>query len=85
MRIRHNLLEGAIGTFKEEKEAYHIVTLLSWLLPTIVATGALLDMFFVFIYMTFAHPWIEILSEETQPKEDNANELVSEILEDRPA
>ena len=81
MRIRHNLLEGAIGTFKEEKEAYHIVTLLSWLLPTIVATGALLDIFFVFIYMTFAHPWIEILSEESQPKE----EVVSEILEDRPA
>ena len=81
MRIRHNLLEGAIGTFQEEKEAYHIVTLLSWLLPTIVATGALLDIFFVFIYMTFAHPWIEILSEESQPKE----EVVSEILEDRPA
>ena len=61
---RHNLLEGAIGTFKEEKEAYWIVTLLMWLLPTIVVAGAAIDAMLVIAYLKYAHPWKGILDEE---------------------
>ena len=49
---------GAIGVFTEEQQAYDLVMNLSWILPTIVVIGALLDAFFVTVYMEFAHPWI---------------------------
>ena len=53
-----------IGVFPEEQEAYDLVMNLSWILPTVVIVGALLDAFFVGIYMNFAHPWVGILSTE---------------------
>ena len=37
---RHQLLEGAIGGFKEEVYAYSMVTNLCWVLPLIVVVGA---------------------------------------------
>ena len=49
---------GAIGVFTEEQQAYDLVMNLSWILPTMVVIGALLDAFFVTVYMEFAHPWI---------------------------
>ena len=61
---RHNLLEGAIGTFEEEKQAYWIVTLLMWLLPTIVVAGAAIDAILVIVYLKYAHPWKGILAKE---------------------
>ena len=36
--------------------------MMSWLLPLVIFVGALLDALFVYIYMNFAHPWIDILS-----------------------
>ena len=54
---------GAIGVFTEEQQAYDMVMNLSWILPTMVVIGALLDAFFVTVYMEFAHPWNDILAE----------------------
>ena len=58
MRTRHADLEKAIETSEEEKYAFGLVTLLAWLLPTLVIVGGLLDGLFVFI-----------LWKEKQPKE----------------
>ena len=49
MRTRHEDLEKAIETSEEEKYAFWLVTLLAWLLPTLVIVGGLLDGLFVFI------------------------------------
>ena len=49
MRTRHEDLEKAIETSEEEKYAFGLVTLLAWLLPTLVIVGGLLDGLFVFI------------------------------------
>ena len=54
---------GAIGVFTEEQQAYDLVMNLSWILPTMVVIGALLDALFVSVYMEFAHPWKDILAE----------------------
>ena len=58
IRSRHEDLEEAIQTSEEEKYAFWLVTLLAWLLPTLVIVGGLLDGLFVFI-----------LWKEKQPKE----------------
>ena len=58
IRSRHEDLGKAIETFEEEKYAFWLVTLLAWLLPTLVIVGGLLDGLFVFI-----------LWKEKQPKE----------------
>jgi hydrogenase-4 membrane subunit HyfE len=72
---RHNLLEGAIGTFEEEKQAHWIVTLLMWLLPTIVVAGAAIDAILVIVYLKYAHPWKGILAKEKGEivKKNNVN------------
>ena len=58
VRTRHELLESALGmVYPEEEYAYWLVTLLAWLLPTIVLVGALLDTSIVIVYMNFGHPW----------------------------
>ena len=58
IRSRHKDLEEAIQTSEEEKYAFWLVTLLAWLLPTLVIAGGLIDGLFVFI-----------LWKEKQPKE----------------
>ena len=72
IRSRHEDLEKAIETSEEEKYAYWLVTLLAWLLPTLVIVGGLLDGLFVFI-----------LWKEKQPKEQvderKAEEKTSKI------
>ena len=71
MIARHQLIEGAIGTFPEEDEAYWRVTTLMWALPLTVTLAALFDLFCVIVYMKHGHPWKGILrrEEETEPKE----------------
>ena len=69
MRARHELLEGAIGVFPEEELAYRNVKIFSWILPSVIITGALLDIILVFIYMRIAHPWKYILSDEEHDTE----------------
>ena len=59
---RHQLLQGAIGTFPEEDEAYWRVTTLMWALPLTVTLAALFDFFCVIVYMKYGHPWKGILS-----------------------
>ena len=71
MRTRHELLEGAIGVFPEEEVAFRKVKTLSWILPSVIITGALLDMILVFIYMRIAHPWKYILFDEEHDEEVN--------------
>jgi len=61
IKARHELLEGAIGTFQEEDDAYLMVTTLSWILPMTVILSAMLDALLVWIYMKLAHPWKDIL------------------------
>merc|ERR1719362_126738 len=61
IKARHELLEGAIGTFLEEDDAYARVTTLSWILPSTVILSAMLDALLVWIYMKLAHPWKDIL------------------------
>ena len=77
---RHNLLEGAIGTFEEEKQAYWIVTLLMWLLPTIVVAGAAIDAMLVIAYLKYAHPWKGILDEEKTGPETSKLHKVVQLL-----
>ena len=67
IKARHELLEGAIGVFPEEKQAYEKISILSWLLPLIAIIGALVDIILVVVFMKFAHPWKDILF--SQPKE----------------
>ena len=61
MTTRHELLQGAIGTFPEEDDAYWLVTTFSWVLPLTIFITALIDVGFVFTYMKKAHPWKDIL------------------------
>ena len=62
MIARHQLIEGAIGTFPDEDEAYWRVTTLMWALPLTVTLAALFDFFCVIVYMKYGHPWKGILS-----------------------
>ena len=80
MIARHNLLEGAIGTFEEEKQAYWIVTLLMWLLPTIVVAGAAIDAMLVIAYLKYAHPWKGILDQEKTGPETSKLHKVVQLL-----
>ena len=64
VKERHELLLSSIGTFPEEDAAYAFVTMLLWLLTTVVAIHAIVDATLVFIYLKFAHPWVGILKTE---------------------
>ena len=61
IKARHEVLEGAIGTFQEEDDAYLMVTTLSWILPSTVILSAMLDALLVWVYMKFVPPWKDIL------------------------
>ena len=64
VKVRHELLSGAIGTFKEENEAYLLVSRLLWVIPMTVTIAALMDAILVYGYMKWAHPWAGILGTE---------------------
>ena len=76
MKNRHELLLGAIGVFEEEEQAYHVATQFSWILPTAILCGGILDLLLIVIYMKFTHPWKDILSEG---KTLNSNEGPKEV------
>ena len=68
IKARHEVLEGAIGTFQEEDDAYLMVMTLSWILPLTVILSAILDAILVWIYMKLAHPWKDILFGQEEDK-----------------
>ena len=64
VKVRHELLLDALGyVFPEEDHSYWLMTLLMWVLPTILAIAAVVDALFAFIYMRYAHPWRGILED----------------------
>ena len=93
VNARHVLLEGAIGVFSEEELAYIKVKTLSWILPSVIITGALLDMILVFSYMKIAHPWKYILFHQENDREviesaknhSQDNKSISSINQDESA
>ena len=60
---RHSILMNTIGVFPEEEEAMDRVTLLLWLLPTVVAFATLIDILLVLLYVNILHPWSVILQQ----------------------
>ena len=48
--------------------AYTLLPLLRWALPLAVLLATLLDLLLVWLYISFGHPWSEILVEK---KEEN--------------
>ena len=49
MRTQHQFLQENIGTSHDENYAFWLVTLLSWLLPTLVIALGLLDPFLAYV------------------------------------
>ena len=72
VRSRHELLLESIGVFKEEAEAYQLVTTLSWALPTAVVLGGAVDCLCAYLYMRYLHPWQEILFYEDDKSEEGS-------------
>ena len=69
--VRHKLLLETIGgVFDEEEHAYTLATEFSWILPTVIIFGGLFDLILIMIYMKFAHPWKDILSQEKVTQTD---------------
>ena len=66
VRARHQLLQGAVGTYPEEDYAFWLVTTLSWVLPLTIFIASLVDMCFAIFYMKKAHPWKGILTDEEE-------------------
>ena len=61
--MRHEFLLAHIGAFKEEQNAFDLLSRLSWQLPTILAVSALVDLLLVMVYMKWLHPWKDILQD----------------------
>ena len=69
MKVRHELLLDTLGyVFPKEEHSYWLMTLLMWLLPTILAVAALVDALLAYIYMRYAHPWRGILEDPAPRK-----------------
>ena len=64
VKVRHELLLGAIGTFEEENDAYLLISQLLWVIPMTVTIAALMDAILVYCFMKWAHPWSGILGTE---------------------
>ena len=79
IKDRHILLLGAIGVFDEEEHAYQLATEFSWILPTVVLCGGLVDILLIVFYMKFAHPWKDILSKEQAWKTDGEPKEVGQV------
>ena len=63
MEERHNILLGTIGVFPQEAEALDRLTLLCWLLPTVLALATLIDVLLVLLYLYILHPWKVIIQQ----------------------
>ena len=70
MKTRHELLLASIGVFPEEEDAYWLATEMSWILPTIIVCGGLVDILLGVIYLK-NHPWKGILKSEKNKKIKN--------------
>ena len=69
VKVRHELLLDTLGyVFPEEEHSYWLMTLLMWLLPTILAIAAVVDALLAYIYMKYAHPWKGILEDPAPRK-----------------
>ena len=79
MNARHKLVQGAIGVFPEEEYAYWLVNMLSWILPLVIVLGAIVDVFLVYIYMRFSHPWKDILYYKDKTSKMEESEIVDQI------
>ena len=80
MTKRHELLLGAIGgVYDEEEHAYHLATEFSWILPTIILCGGLIDLILIVLYMKFTHPWKEILCEDKASKSEEGAKKVDQV------
>ena len=63
VKERHELLLVALKhVFKQEEEAYNLVSQLSWILPVVVICAGLIDLLFIYVYMKYAHQWKDIIS-----------------------
>jgi len=76
VKVRHELLSGAIGTFEEENTAYLLVSWLLWVLPMTVTIAALMDAILVYGYLKWAHPWAGILAENEEMENFDGAEAV---------
>ena len=63
MQERHNILLDTIGVFPQEAEALDRLTLLCWLLPTVMALATLIDVLLVLLYVYILHPWKVIIQQ----------------------
>ena len=79
IKVRHEIIKPVIGVFPEEEEAFTLVSLLMWLLPTIVILGALLDFALFYLFSTKFHPWVGILLETERPLDELV--LEGEVVE----
>ena len=83
VKARHQLLLEAIGgVFDEEDDAYLLVTKFSWILPTIILSGGLIDLLLIVFYMKFAHPWKDILVGENTSQNATALKECDQVHDD---
>ena len=78
MNARHLLVKGAIGVFPEEEYAYWLVNKLSWIFPLTIVCAAIVDVFLVYIYMRFAHPWKDILFYKDKKSKTEKTEIANQ-------
>ena len=83
MKERHELLLETIGgVFDEEEYAYLRITKFSWILPTIIICGGVIDLLLVVFYMKFAHPWKDILVGQNTSENSNASKEINHLHDD---
>ena len=51
---------------------------LSWILPLTIVCAAIVDVFLVYIYMRFAHPWKDILFYKDKKSKTEKTEIVNQ-------
>ena len=71
VRERHLTIKPVIGVFREEIDAFDLITKLSWIIPLLLTIFSLLELVMVFVYQKYLHPWACIFAEE------NTNSQVS--------
>merc|ERR1712126_121584 len=57
---RHMTILPAIGVYREEEDAFLLVSWLSWFLPVALVIFSLIDIALIWAYIKFFHPWREI-------------------------
>ena len=75
-------METIGGVFDEEEDAYVLVTKFSWILPTIILCGGVIDLLLIIFYMKFAHPWKDILVGENTSQNATALKECDQVHDD---